>query len=460
MAASGERQQLFAIRDTLYAISHLLFASFPQGCSMRKIIVRKPNHVAPFNEPARALRVLNKPLWQWQQDLLAPYVNEQIIVDDPRNGPRDNVETLIHAENLWFDEAFLSYFIRQARLKGRPARAALQADEPPFMQHGLKALSKSYTQRADYYYLDLWYFPNGVTDQVEALTVPSDVRSVSFHHIPVPTSGKGHRKETYWSVPARAVVPVDSWVHVLLINVIMGLGGQIEAFNQAALQGNFKSRARWRSFVERKPAEQTSMYVHVGRDCKIDPTAVIQGPVWIGDHVTIGPGCVITNSIIGDNVTMLHSNHFDRCVIGDDCFFPWGAGAYMSIYMEGSSSGQSSAIEMSVIGRNTFIGAGTILTDYNLLPLPLKTVSDGHLAELGLPMLGGCVGHNCRIGSGLVMYPGRTVESDVVLMASSTRRVIAKNISYEESDHHYIHTGDLHQRRYTRVEDPSAYQDG
>ena len=48
------------------------------------------------------------------------------------------------------------------------------------------------------------------------------------------------------------------------------------------------------------------------------------------------------------------------------------------------------------------------------------------------------------IGAGLVVYPGRTIESDVVLMASSTRRVIAKNISYEESDHHYIGAGDLH----------------
>jgi carbonic anhydrase/acetyltransferase-like protein (isoleucine patch superfamily) len=426
---------------------------------MRKIIVRKPNHVSPFNEPARALRVLNKPLWQWQQDLLAPYVNEQVVVDDPRNGPRDTTETLIHAENLWFDEAFLSYFLKQARLKGRPARAAIQADDPPFMQQGLKPLTHSYTQRADYFYLDLWYFPQGVTDQVEALVVPSDVRSTTFRHIPAPTTGKNPRRETFWAVPARAIVPVDSWVHLLLINVIMGLGGRIETFNQQAAQGSFRSRASWRSLVERKPAEQTSVYTRIGRDCHIDPSAVVQGPVWIGDHVTIGPGCVVTNSIIGDNVTMLHSNHFDRCVIGDDCFFPWGASAFMSSYMEGSSSGQGAVIELSVIGRNTFIGSGTIMTDYNLLPLPLKTTSNGHLAETGFPMLGGCVGHNCRIGAGLVVYPGRTIESDVVLMASSTRRVIAKNISYEESDHHYIGAGDMHPRRYQRADDTMEYQE-
>jgi hypothetical protein len=29
--------------------------------------------------------------------------------------------------------------------------------------------------------------------------------------------------------------------------------------------------------------------------------------------------------------------------------------------------------------------------------------------------MGGCVGHNCRVGSGMIVYPARTIESDVVL---------------------------------------------
>jgi hypothetical protein len=106
-----------------------------------------------------------------------------------------------------------------------------------------------------------------------------------------------------------------------------------------------------------------------------------------------------------------------------------------------------------VIGRNSFVGAGNTFTDFNLLPIPLKTMVDGRLIELDMPLLGGCVGHNCRLGSGLVIYPARMIESDVVLFASPTRRVIMKNISYEESDHHATRGAALHPRMYPREDE-------
>jgi hypothetical protein len=61
------------------------------------------------------------------------------------------------------------------------------------------------------------------------------------------------------------------------------------------------------------------------------------------------------------------------------------------------------------------------------------------------------VGHNCRLGAGLVIFPGRAIESDVVLVPSSGRRVIDHDVSYEESDHHRLSMGELHQRMYPPV---------
>ena len=90
---------------------------------------------------------------------------------------------------------------------------------------------------------------------------------------------------------------------------------------------------------------------------------------------------------------------------------------------------------------------------------PLPLVADIHfdyrlaLAALewaGLPILGCCVGHNCRIGGGLMFYPGRMVESDCVLVRSEQRAVIAKNVTYEESDHHHLPGGEVHPRLYPR----------
>jgi len=53
---------------------------------------------------------------------------------------------------------------------------------------------------------------------------------------------------------------------------------------------------------------------------------------------------------------------------------------------------------MSVVGRHSFIGAGSTFTDYNLLSRPLRVKLTDELEEVEMPVLGGCVGHNCRLG--------------------------------------------------------------
>jgi hypothetical protein len=66
-----------------------------------------------------------------------------------------------------------------------------------------------------------------------------------------------------------------------------------------------------------------------------------------------------------------------------------------------------------------------------------------------MPVLGGCVGHNSFIGSGMVVYPARAIESDVILFATTERCVIDRNIYYEDSDHFAVKDGKkLHPRMY------------
>jgi carbonic anhydrase/acetyltransferase-like protein (isoleucine patch superfamily) len=106
---------------------------------------------------------------------------------------------------------------------------------------------------------------------------------------------------------------------------------------------------------------------------------------------------------------------------------------------------------MCVIGRNTFIGAGNTFTDYNLIPKPIRALDGSDkLAITGRPVLGGCVGHNCRIGAGMVIFPARTIESDVVLLGSKDRRVIERDVRYEDSDHFKVKEGNKHPRQYPR----------
>ena len=118
---------------------------------------------------------------------------------------------------------------------------------------------------------------------------------------------------------------------------------------------------------------------------------------------------------------------------------------------------QNTCLQMVVVGRKSFIGAGSTFTDFNLVPTPIRARNgDGYLESANRPILGGCVGHNCRLGSGMIVFPGRMIESDVVLFASQDRRVIDKDIHYEDSDHHRLSFGGFHPRQYPRSESIDA----
>jgi carbonic anhydrase/acetyltransferase-like protein (isoleucine patch superfamily) len=166
--------------------------------------------------------------------------------------------------------------------------------------------------------------------------------------------------------------------------------------------------------------------------------------------VSIDSGCVVS-----------------LCTIGNNSFLPFRASLYLTAIMDSTIIAQNTCLQMCVIGRNSFIGAGTTFTDFNLIGNVVRH-QDGHVSrtvprpigaanaaleieDTGQTVLGGAVGHNCRVGAGMIVFPGRMVESDTLLFASPQRRVISRSIAFEESDHHYVKGGaEAHRRMYPR----------
>jgi hypothetical protein len=56
----------------------------------------------------------------------------------------------------------------------------------------------------------------------------------------------------------------------------------------------------------------------------------------------------------------------------------------------------------------------------------------------------------------MIIYPARTIESDVVLAASKERRIIDKDVRFEDSDHHGLKLAHLHQTPYHRGHNADA----
>ena len=415
---------------------------------MRKVIVRDKRKIPPFNEPARELRVLNKPLWLHQKDILDPYCDSEIEVDFLDQIPdAEYEETLVYRDNLFFDEAFVETFLARARAMGKACRVAFALDDEVITRHALP-LQSGIRREGNVYVAQMWYYPRGMEEMTRPLVI--DCGAYEFGSYRVPTHMSTQKGDLVFQIPLRAFLCIENWVHIYVANCLFGVLAKGARMERSLNDLSTLVQIMWRSLLERRQILSCSHLVKVGRNSQIDPTAVIQGPTVIGDNVYIGAGVVISNCIIGNHASILHGNELLISVIGDRCYLPFRASLFMSTVMEDTIVAQNACLQFCVVGRDSFIGAGTTFTDFNLIPKPLRTMHGGELQEVGMTVLGGCVGHHCRIGADLTIYPARTIESDVVLARSDERAVIAHNVSYEESDHLNWPDAGFHPRLYPR----------
>ncbi|HEY2979706.1 MAG TPA: hypothetical protein VGJ22_00875 [Anaerolineales bacterium] len=416
---------------------------------MLKVILQAPQPITPFCEPARELRIQNAPLWLHQRNLLAPYMTRELELKAGQRMPPVREPTLIYRDNLFFDEHYLRAFISEAQKRKRPVRAAFSAEDPAFHEHALP-LSSSYTPAGSVYLADLWYYPNGPVADAEPLVLDMQAREIGYYH--VPTYMADQTGDLVFQVPLRSLIAIDSWVHVFIADVVFGLFARGARFEKRLNEDlGFKLSILAKAVYEGRQILECSQLVRIGKNCVIDPSAIIHGPTTIGDNVTINAGAVIENCIIGSNVNISQDVQLMLSVVGDGAFLPFRSALFMSSLMENSMVAQNTCLQMCVVGRNTFIGAGNTWTDYNLIPTPIRARDGGaELRPSNRPVIGGCIGHNCRIGSGMIIYPARTIESDVVLVASADRRVIDRDVRFEDSDHHRMKAARMHQTPYHR----------
>jgi acetyltransferase-like isoleucine patch superfamily enzyme len=398
---------------------------------MRRVVLRAQEPIPPFNEPARELRILNKPLWLLQRDLLARHCAGELEVDDLAELPNLSGELLVHKDNLFFNAALVDDFVARARSRGRPVQIAFARDDAAITAHALN-LQDGIRLQGDLYVADMFYFPDGVAENPEPVVVDTLPREMGYYHIPsymAPNTG-----DLIYQIPWRPFLSIESWLHLWVANVPFGVfcWGRIRE-QEVEESWRWKLRVMFRSLVERKHFYSCSEMVKIGKNCSIDPTAVIQGPTVIGNNVNIGAGVVITNSLIGNNVTVMQGSQVMLSVVSDYCYLPFRAALFMTAFMENTMVAQNTCLQLCVVGKNTFIGANNVFTDFNLEGRPIRIWHRGQLQPTGMPVLGGCVGHNVKIGSGFVIYPARSIESGCVLPVPEDTNVITHNLSYEES---------------------------
>src|SRR5690606_8630258 len=121
------------------------------------------------------------------------------------------------------------------------------------------------------YLLDLWYFPKGYSAEVTPIIVPSDAMEKGFYSVPdFMTMEQG---DLTHFLPNRAVMSIESWVHVYFASVIFGVFARGSRFEEYVKHHNFTAlRLLWRGIVEQKQVLSSSEVVKVGKDTVIHPT--------------------------------------------------------------------------------------------------------------------------------------------------------------------------------------------
>ncbi|MEZ4670177.1 MAG: hypothetical protein R3E39_19905 [Anaerolineae bacterium] len=430
---------------------------------MYRYILEDTRHVLPFNEPASKLNIGTTTLSFQQEEIFSQLFKGGTTLGDTfrdRYQIRDiaaDDESIIYRDSLWFDKEFLNEFIVRARASKAACRAAIFTDEKElsYTTYTLPLTTNFEMGQTDpdsgrpIALVDIWYFPNGYAEPIKPISIESGSEPRGFYSVP-DFMAQDKVEELTHHLPRRGLLSIESWVHIYYASVIFGVFTRGFRFEEEIKHHNFKSiKLLWRGIIEQRQVLTTSEAVKVGTDTIIDPSAVISGPTTIGQRCYIGPGVVIDNCSIGDDVTISQGCQLMLSTVANNCFLPFRAALFMTSLMSGTIIAQNTCLQMCVIGRDSFVGAGNTFTDFNLVgesdgrssivPRPIKATNiRGELESVGQVVLGGAVGHNCRIGSGMIIFPGRMIESDVTLFASAQRRVITRDVSYEESDHHTI----------------------
>jgi bifunctional UDP-N-acetylglucosamine pyrophosphorylase / glucosamine-1-phosphate N-acetyltransferase len=120
-----------------------------------------------------------------------------------------------------------------------------------------------------------------------------------------------------------------------------------------------------------------------GRDVSIDVNCVFEGKVTLGDHVRIGPNCVLRNVSIAEGSEVRAFSHLDeaevgaRCILGPYARLRPGASLADEVHIgnfvevkasrvgKGSKANHLAYIGDSDVGANVNVGAGTITCNYD-----------------------------------------------------------------------------------------------
>jgi len=179
----------------------------------------------------------------------------------------------------------------------------------------------------------------------------------------------------------------------------------------------------------------------IGKDILIDVNVVFEGKVSLGNNVSVGPGCVIRDTVIADGVQINAHSVIDGAVIGVNAqigpFARIRPGTELAantkvgnfvetkkaLVGEGSKINHLSYVGDASLGRNVNVGAGTITCNYDGVNKFQTVIGDGVFVGSNTSLVAPvCIGAGVTIGAGSTIT--RNVDDNELAVARGQQRNI------------------------------------
>lgn len=148
---------------------------------------------------------------------------------------------------------------------------------------------------------------------------------------------------------------------------------------------------------------------HVDKTAFVHPTALIEGPVWVGPKTVVGAYCVLRKGVCLEKGAQLERFvDAKNLIVGENSHI------------------HSGFLGDSVIGENCRIGAGFVTANRRFDRLNVSAVIKGKKVDTGTSFLGSMIGNEVNIGIQSATMPGTIIKSGSVVMPGTIVRGTAE----------------------------------
>lgn len=150
--------------------------------------------------------------------------------------------------------------------------------------------------------------------------------------------------------------------------------------------GKIKGKKVKNAYIDKSAVISGNVYIEDG--VKILENVKIIGPAYIGKGTLIGNNSIIRESIIGENCVVGFTTEIARSYIGDNCWF------------------HHNYLGDSIVSNNVSMGAGTVLANFRLDEQVISSLIGKKVENTGKTKLGAMIGKQVRIGVNTSLMPG------------------------------------------------------